>query len=147
MNEQDEPKEKRHGTVSGARVFTAITPSADDIEKAKLLAVDACPRRYCWWWRSLSFEWNVPVEVGCTYLRAEKPPSWRMPDAPCVRCNPDSTVDQFEPREPHMLEDGVDGTAWFVRSNEFNGTTPHPGWEEYFLPAWRAKNHPAAEGG
>lgn len=68
-----------------------------------------------------------------------------MPDAPCMRCDSGSNVDQFEPREPHMLEDGVDGTAWFLRSHEINGTTPHPGWEDFYLPGWRAKQVPGED--
>jgi hypothetical protein len=44
-----------------------------------------------------------------------------------------------------MLEDGVDGTVWFLRSFELNGRTPRPGWEEFFLPGWLASQGKKSE--
>ncbi len=45
-----------------------------------------------------------------------------------------------------MLEDGIDGTAWFLQSSSFNGTAPRPGWEDYFLPGWVAEHGPVQYG-
>lgn len=94
------------------RIFEGHSPSPEDIERARNLPKDSCPRRYCWWWRSLGFEWDVPVEVGCTFERERDEgrliESWTIPEFPCCRKDRESPVDQYEPREPHLLEDGFD---------------------------------------
>lgn len=89
-------------------------PDAQDILRAKALPPGACPRRYCWWWRSLGFEWGASAAEGCTFLTSEKPPDWPNADKPCVRADPASGTDHFEPREPHLIEDGL-LPQWFVR--------------------------------
>jgi len=33
-------------------------------------------------------------------------------DVPCHRCVPSSTIDHYEPREPHLLEDGFAVSRW-----------------------------------
>ncbi|MFG0253458.1 MAG: hypothetical protein ACF8NJ_11365 [Phycisphaerales bacterium JB038] len=105
------------------RRFEGYTPeelqslrSDEDIERALQIPRDQCPRRYCWWWRWLSFAWDVPISEGCTFVedrdRGKVSPEWPNIDRPCCRCVPGSPADHYEPREPHMLEDGVDIHRW-----------------------------------
>lgn len=94
------------------RLFVATTPSADDLERAANIPVDQCPRRYCWWWRSLSFEWEVMPSDGCTFLTSPKPAGMSNAEVPCCRCESSSTVDHYESREPHLLEDGFAVPRW-----------------------------------
>ena len=100
------------GQIRGLRVFAVYNPTAADLAKARELPRDACPRRHCWWWRSLSFDWDVEVRDGCTFVEARKPKGWRNADAQCKRCDPNSGCDQYEPREPHLYEDGFDDAYW-----------------------------------
>lgn len=100
-----------------ARGSTPYRPTSVDIERAKLLPASACPRRYCWWWRSLQFEWDIAPIAGCTFSDSGKPADWSEGDEPCVRSHPTSKSDHFEPREPHMIEDGL-LPAWFLRLND-----------------------------
>jgi hypothetical protein len=92
----------------GARLFSVVTPSPDDVARAAALPLTACPRRYCWWWQSLGFDWDTPVAAGCTFLASNKPPGWPDPQTPCCRAVPGSEADQHEPREPHLQDDGFD---------------------------------------
>ena len=91
---------------SRIRLFEIVTPTAEDLARARELPLSACPRRYCWWWQSLSFDWDTPVAVGCRLQESAKPRGFRFPDVPCCRLDPASGVDQYEPREPHLVEDG-----------------------------------------
>ena len=90
------------------RYFLSVTPSPEDIARASQLPLSTCPRRYCWWWRSLAFEWDVPVVEGCTYFDSPKPSHWLDTDKPCCRCDSNSVIDHYEPREPHLEQDGFD---------------------------------------
>lgn len=100
--------------ASGFRAFSVVTSSPEDIVRARSLSVlTDCPRRYCWWWQSLSFDWDTPVAVGCTFLQCQKPPEWPDPKIPCCRCVPGSGVDQYEAREPHLREDGFDDRRFY----------------------------------
>ena len=91
---------------SRPRVFRSVKPSEDDIARAATLPLTSCPRRYCWFWHSLSFDWDTPVTEGCTVADAD-PSFWKNTDTPC--CRTDSPgVDHYEPREGHAEEDGVD---------------------------------------
>jgi hypothetical protein len=74
----------------------------EDIERAAQLPLTDCPRRYCWWWRSLSFDWDLSLEQGCRRHESEGG------GTPCCRRDPTSTVDHYEPREPHLMEDGFE---------------------------------------
>jgi hypothetical protein len=98
--------------IHNLKFFSPHRPSAEDIERAKELPRDTCPRRHCWWWHTLSFDWEVPVASGCTFLSAEKPPGWHESQTPCKRSDPESTVDHCELREPHLVEDGFDLDHW-----------------------------------
>lgn len=101
----------------------AALPTKAELAMARAQAPTACPRRHCWWWRSLSFEWEVSVERGCTFMAERdsdwRPTDWPDRDRPCKRCDPTSTIDQFEPREPHMMEDGFVPDHW---SDEASGS-------------------------
>lgn len=97
----------RHYNV---KVFTPHTPSADDLERARQLPRSACPRRHCWWWYSLQFAWDTPVQVGCTWLAAEKPDTFIGRDKPCKRADPTSDIDHYESRTPE--EDGFTEDYW-----------------------------------
>src|SRR6218665_1937961 len=87
-------------------------PTDADIERAANIPVNECPRRYCWWWRSLSFEFDIRIAEGCTYMKKSKPRVWVLPHVPCSRCDSFSTVDQYEPRDPHLMEDGFEADHW-----------------------------------
>lgn len=91
------------------RIFQSIEPTPADIARAAELPVlTACPRRYCWWWHSLDFDWEIPASKGCSYLNATKPLHWKDTDKACCRCDADSESDHYEPREPHLEQDGFD---------------------------------------
>jgi hypothetical protein len=94
------------------RLFSA--PRAEVEEARQKLTRDQCPRRYCWYWHSLSFDWHMKPDDGCGVAKehigdallerkgAEVAP-WRQ----CCRAsgNPQQP-DYYEPREPHLLADG-----------------------------------------
>jgi hypothetical protein len=105
---QEQPPQAR----TKGRLFLSVTPSPDDLVRAANIPVDQCPRRYCWWWRSLSFDWDVTPMEGCTFLTSPKPRNMTNADVPCRRYDSSSMVDQYEPREPHLLEDGFAGPRW-----------------------------------
>ena len=92
----------------GAKAFEIVTPSPEDLARAALLPLTSCPRRYCWWWHTLGFDWDTPVQAGCTFPTSRKPPKWRSPETPCCRSIDGSGADQYEPRNPHLVDDGFD---------------------------------------
>lgn len=96
----------REVTIRG--IFAAHQPDDDDLRKAAALPLNACPRRYCWWWRSLAFEWDIEPTDGCQFLCSKKPRGWKNVDRPCTRSGRTEGVDHYEPREPHLMEDGFD---------------------------------------
>jgi len=98
---------------SRGRLFLAVTPSPEDLKRAANIPAGQCPRRYCWWWRSLAFDWGLTPLQGCTFLSCEKPPNFKNADVPCRRCDSSSAVDHYEPREPHLLEDGFAVPQWY----------------------------------
>ena len=102
------------------RIYESPGPSyPEDIARASRLSPDECPRRYCWWWRSLSFEWEIPVSQGCTFIfdrdRGKVSANYPGRDSPCCRCDKSSSVDHFEPRDPHLADDGFDAKRWQPR--------------------------------
>lgn len=141
---ESEPGQRRE--ISSARVLTAHEPSANDIERAQRLPADACPRCYCWWWQTLSFDWETPVTQGCRFMHVKKHPTYEHPHEPCVRCVQTSTYDHFEPREPHLLEDGLDGVNWLRQCHNFNGTQLSEEWLD-FMASWRQRLDQERNGG
>lgn len=81
-----------------------------DIERAASIPLDQCPRRYCWWWKSLAFCWDESVAQGCCFEARRDagciPSDYANPQGPCKRAMTGGEFDHFEPREPHLLEDG-----------------------------------------
>src|SRR6266540_4836201 len=90
------------------RLFAA--PPAEVEEAREKLTRQQCPRRYCWYWHSLSFDWNLKPEDGCGVANEHRCDSllkrrgaeigpWRQ----CCRAsgNPQHP-DLYEPREPHL---------------------------------------------
>jgi hypothetical protein len=109
MNKNDtDPSPAR----TSGRLFLEITPSPDDLIRAGNIPANQCPRRYCWWWQSLSFNWELTPAEGCTLLTSPKPSTMTNADVPCRRCDSSSSVDQYEPRDPHLLEDGFAVPRW-----------------------------------
>ena len=90
------------------RVRAPLAVSESDLGLARMLAKDACPRRYCWWWHSLSFTWEAPVAAGCRLAKPDSSPL--PPDARCRRMDSSSTRALYEPREPHLEADGFIST-------------------------------------
>ena len=89
-------------------VFLSHHPSNDELREARSrLRRTSCPRRYCWWWASLSFDFELSIDQGCD-LAASWP--WKIaPDHRPVCCRATGNsghADYYEPREPHLLEDG-----------------------------------------
>jgi hypothetical protein len=98
----------------GVKAFDIITPSPDDLARAADLPLTDCPRGYCWWWQSLGFDWDTPIGDGCTFMSSRKLPKWPSPDTPCCRAVTGSGADQYEPRNPHLLDDGFDDRRFSV---------------------------------
>src|SRR5437868_653546 len=87
---------------SPLRVLPSVDPTPGDLERVAALSRGDCPRRYCWWWISLGFEWQLSAAEGCTFLTARKHPDWRYADIPCCRSDPSAPIDHFEPRGPQI---------------------------------------------
>jgi hypothetical protein len=100
----------------GARIHLSVVPSPAELEQAQeWLTRASCPRRYCWYWHTLAFDWGLSPEQGCevgerhiTRLllqqgQSEPVPVWQQ----CCRAsgNPQH-ADYYEPREPHLKADG-----------------------------------------
>jgi hypothetical protein len=105
---EDQPSPTR----TKGRLFLSFAPSPDDLVRAANIPANQCPRRYCWWWQSLSFDWEQTPLEGCTFLNSLKPPDLPLVNDPCCRCDSSSTIDHYEPREPHLLEDGFPVSRW-----------------------------------
>src|SRR5437588_3464720 len=100
----------------GTRIHLAITPSSAELEHAReRLMRTSCPRRYCWYWHTLAFDWDLSPEQGCEVAErhihrlllerrtGESVPAWQQ----CCRAsgNPQHR-DYYEPREPLLEADG-----------------------------------------
>ena len=94
-------------------------PSAEDIERAKRLGPDECPRRYCRFWRSSAFEWDFPVKAGCMIGDPEFadciPDDILNSQLPCRRLDPSSPVDHLESSDEYLALDGFTPDCIFVR--------------------------------
>lgn len=101
--------------VDGLNVLKCHTPGDEELAQARNLPPDCCPRRYCWWWRSLLFEWDTSVADGCRFLSVSKPDGWKNTDIPCCRSDSSSSIDHYEPREPHLIDDGFDPEHWTIK--------------------------------
>jgi hypothetical protein len=93
-------------------IFKQYQRTPEDLSAVQNLRADNCPHRYCWWWKSLSFEWNLSVTNGFRFSEMSKPEGWKNCDVPCRRNDRKSEVDHFEPREAQLIDDGIDATKW-----------------------------------
>jgi hypothetical protein len=104
------------GEPLGAKVHLSDSPSPAELEQAReRLTRGCCPRRYCWYWHTLAFDWDLNPEQGCEVAqrhihrllleRAQGRPVglWQQ----CCRATGNSQHrDYYEPREPHLKADG-----------------------------------------
>jgi hypothetical protein len=91
--------------------------SEEDVERARALPADACPRRYCFHWDSPSFHWERSPREGCLFLVGKKI-GWKYAGIPCCRSETSSIIDHFEPNEWAAEADGVDFMKWGEKSIE-----------------------------
>jgi|GEM_PF-5058486 len=93
-----------------------LLPTEEDLQRVDKMDPCDCPRRYCWHWRSLSLEWDIPVSRGCDADRVKI--NWkgkqipRAHDTPCKRRHSESPHDHYEPRDPTFIEDGLPIDRW-----------------------------------
>ncbi len=92
-----------------------LRPSADDVKRAADIPLDQCPRRYCWYWHVLSFDWDAAPSEGCTFMKSEKTLLEPNPDIPCRRCDSNSQIDHYEPSEGNLNDDGFDDFRFVSR--------------------------------
>src|SRR5439155_3963389 len=100
----------------GVRIHLSVTPSSAELEQAReRMSRESCPRRYCWYWHTLAFDWDLSPAEGCEVAerhitrlllgraQGEPVPAWQV----CCRAsgNPQH-ADYYEPREPHLEADG-----------------------------------------
>src|SRR5262245_45724501 len=100
----------------GVRIHLSVTLSPAELEQAReRLSRDSCPRRYCWYWHTLAFDWDVSPEQGCQVAErhfqrlllerdtGEPVPPWQQ----CCRASRNAQhADFYEPRGPHLEADG-----------------------------------------
>jgi hypothetical protein len=108
----------------GAKVHLSVSPSPAELEQAReQLTRSSCPRRYCWYWHTLAFDWDLSPEQGCEVAerhihrllleRAQGRPiaAWQQ----CCRATGNlQHRDYYEPREPHLKADGWPEDFFFV---------------------------------
>lgn len=97
--------------------------SDEDLKLVQAIPANACPRRYCYFWRSGDLRWDLPPSEGCTFLE-DKIPSYKYSGVPCCRADVSSAVDHFEPIEPIAEKDGIDYHKW-VRAKALNDESLH----------------------
>lgn len=100
----------------GVRVHLSVFPSPAELDKARTqLTRGTCPRRYCWYWHTLAFDWAMSPGEGCEapdrhIVRLLLERDRGRPLTPWQQCcrasgNPQHP-DYYEPREPHLEADG-----------------------------------------
>jgi hypothetical protein len=98
--------------MSGKRairgIFRDYRPTEEDLRKAAEIPRHECPRRYCWWWRTLGFDWEKSAAEGCELPTTRELAYYRGGDIPCCRAVPSSGVDHYESRTPCLIEDGFE---------------------------------------
>jgi hypothetical protein len=100
----------------GGKIHLSVTPSPAELQLAReRLTRELCPRRYCWYWRTLAFDWDVSPEQGCEVAERhihrlllerqnlQSVPAWQQ----CCRASGNAQhADYYEPREPHLEAGG-----------------------------------------
>jgi hypothetical protein len=100
----------------GLRIHLSVVPSAAELEQAReRLARESCPRRYCWYWHTGAFDWEVSPAEGCEVAerhihrlvleRRQGQPlaAWQQS---CRASHNPQHPDYYEPREPYLEADG-----------------------------------------
>lgn len=100
----------------GLRLHLSVTPSPAELELAReRLKRESCPRRYCWYWHTLGFDWKLSAEQGCEVAERhfhrlvleQKTGHSLAPWQQCCRATQNTQhKDYYEPREPHLEADG-----------------------------------------
>ena len=78
------------------------------------IAAGECPRRYCWYWSTLEFDWELTPKEGCSLPLQTKPAGYLDPDQPCRRAVPGSPADHYEPNDRELEEDKIDPHDWIM---------------------------------
>ena len=80
------------------RKFFTPSPAAELSEAHRLLHREDCPRRYCWWWHSLQFDFHLAPSEGREL--AERWPRKYVKGGPiCCRASHGAKhKDHYEPR-------------------------------------------------
>ena len=95
-------------------VFEIFNPNPEQLREAhqRLRRCD-CPRRYCWYWQSLRYDWEIKPSDGCTVATRHinqlqhDDPQGIAPWRECRRASGNSQhADFYESRDPHLMEDG-----------------------------------------
>jgi hypothetical protein len=93
-----------------------LLPTPEDLERVDAMDPCECPRRYCWWWATLSLDWDKSIAEGCTFDKHKHPSFGRRPfpegDFPCKRLDPASPHDHYEPHDANMIEDAIPDGRW-----------------------------------
>ncbi|PCI10103.1 hypothetical protein COB72_04230 [bacterium] len=97
-----------------------LLPTEQDLQRVDTMTPCQCPRRYCWWWRTLSLDWDTSIAQGCAFDQTKHPtfgdPSHPPQDIPpCNRLDATSPLDHYEPRDPALLEDGLTPARWICK--------------------------------
>lgn len=89
-----------------------MSASEDDIKRARKLQRCECPRRYCWWWSTATFDWDVATKDGCDI-------TFDHPDlTKCSRAVPEATTDLFEAMEENLEADGMPSDYFDIKQND-----------------------------
>jgi hypothetical protein len=88
--------------ISFFRILASYHPDQEEFRRVRrTIGRHHCPRRYCWYWHSLGFDLELSPDEGCQLTEACTHP--RI----CRRgSGHPGHADYYEPREPHLLEDG-----------------------------------------
>src|SRR4051794_36921517 len=96
----------------GGRIHLVVTPSPAELEEARQrLPRDACPRRYCWYWHTLRFDWALSPADGCEVverhihrliLEQKQGRPIRSRQRCCRASGNPQDADYYEPRGPHL---------------------------------------------
>ncbi len=117
-----DPKHERTHRLISKGYPLDVLPTEEELERVDQMNPYECPRRYCWHWRSLGHEWDIPPSEGCDADRKKinylGNPIPRMHNSPCKRAHPSSPHDHFETRDPAMLEDGIPNGRWDCPEDE-----------------------------
>ena len=91
------------------KVFYEYDPTENELKKAKKFKKTDCPRRYCWFWHSLRFDFELPIDKGCN-LANEFPFNvlCKEPIFCRRRTGNISDKDLYERREPYLMKDGFE---------------------------------------